>query len=147
MMARMVCLPYRLTAAATAALVLAAHLLCACATTRAAAPRDLPAQPGDPAHRCCQPKDPAERPAPAERHDAPHDGCPHCGGGGAVLTAPGGKAALAHASLELNPFDACLPVTVAGLPVTERPARRADAIPPPALSPATLLGLRCALNL
>jgi len=55
---------------------------------------------------------------------------------------------LAHASPELNPFDAYPAVTVAGLPVTERPARRADAIPPPpAVSPATLLGLRCALNL
>jgi hypothetical protein len=142
--------PHRLTAVATALIVFAAHLLCACTTARAASPRDVATPEGDPAHRCCQPADATGRHAPAEhrQHD-PHDGdCPHCGGA-ATVTAPqpGGKAGHLYASLELNPFTLAAGAMTFAPPALDCAAHRADAIPPPALSPATLLGLRCALTL
>ena len=137
----------KLTSLTTALFVLLAHLACAC-TPAGAASREPAAEAKPVGHECCrhsnagQPRVPADH-VPAEDHK--HN-CPHCAGGIAAASQPAERG-LAAAAVSHDPFAATagsrdsLPT-----PSDVSPnACRFDSSPP--LSPATLLGLRCALNL
>ena len=138
---------HKLTGVATALLVVLAQLACSCPVAEA-----MPmtrADAGDAAHRCCKhAADATPASVPEQPADPPEQSCRHCSGAtAAVASQPNGGRDVSSASPAPDGL-ALFAVVVA--PAALSPAActdRTDSIPPPTLSPTTLLGLRCALNL
>ena len=146
-------MPHKFTAVATALVVALAHLAGACpagASVGPAAP--VPALASDPGQRCCNHIEPAARDAtpPVEHRERPESQCRHCGGApAAALTAqPDHARTVSTAAPSFDPFTATdFTAVVVGVCPQNFPTLPDRTKPPAALSPPTLLGLCCALNL
>lgn len=143
--------PYRLTAVGMTLVVIAAQLACVCPVAGAPAPAPkAPAESQQPTatHRCCDQRNvlPHTGSTPAE-HPHHREGCRHCDGGAAVTTPPDTARSSDGVPPVLNPFAPGVDVAALATSPVDLSTCPARCIPPPALSPPTLLGLCCALNL